>query len=125
MSPRSVLLVDDDADIRFIADIALGRIGGFAVRLAGSADEARELLRAGPLPDALLLDVTMPGLDGPSFLLELRAGDGFAALPIVFMTARTGHDDVDAYLAMGAAGVVAKPFDPMRLGQQVREILGW
>ena len=65
MSARSVMLVDDDADIRFIADIALGRIGGFAVRLACSADEARALLAAGPLPDALLLDVTMPGTDGP------------------------------------------------------------
>lgn len=125
MSARSVMLVDDDADIRFIADIALGRIGGFAVRLACSADEARSLLAAGSLPDALLLDVTMPGTDGPSLLRELRADRAFDGLPVVFMTARTGHDDIDAYLAMGAAGVVAKPFDPMSLGRQVREILGW
>jgi len=122
---RSVLLVDDDADIRFIAEIALGRLGGFSVQLAASASLARALLANAPLPDALLLDVTMPVVDGPTFLHELRRDPAFDGLPVIFMTARTGLEDVASYLAMGAAGVLAKPFDPMRLAKQVGEILAW
>jgi len=122
---RSVLLVDDDADIRFIAEIALGRLGGLSVQLAASAPLARTMLAQAPLPDALLLDVTMPLVDGPTFFQELRRDPAFDALPVIFMTARTSLEDVEAYLAMGAAGVLAKPFDPMRLAKQVGEILAW
>lgn len=122
---RSVLLVDDDADIRFIAEIALGRIGGLSVQLAASAAAARDALTNAPLPEVLLLDVTMPLVDGPTFFRELRNDRTFDALPVIFMTARTSLEDVESYLAMGAAGVVAKPFDPMRLAKQVGEILAW
>lgn len=126
MTPRErVLLVDDDADIRFIAEIALARVGGLAVTLAGSADEARARLAEDPLPDALLLDVTMPVCDGPTLFAELRAQERFATLPVVFLTARTTLEDVQSYLRLGASGVVAKPFDPMTLARQIREILGW
>lgn len=125
MTQRSVLLVDDDADIRFIAEIALGRLGGYAVKLAASAEAARTALASAPLPDAVLLDVTMPVVDGPTFLLELRRDPTFAELPVIFMTARTSLEDVASYLAMGAAGVLAKPFDPIRLAKQVGEILAW
>lgn len=124
-SPRRVLLVDDDADIRFIADIALGRIGGYVVSLAASVADARARLEQAPLPDALLLDVTMPVVSGPTFLEELRADPRFDALPVIFMTARTTLEDIESYLAMGAAGVVSKPFDPMSLARQLAEILAW
>lgn len=123
--PRRVLLVDDDADIRFIADIALGRIGGFEVSLAASVADARERLANAPLPDALLLDVTMPIVSGPTFLCELREDHRFDDVPVVFMTARTTLEDIESYLAMGAAGVVSKPFDPMSLARQLAEILAW
>jgi two-component system, OmpR family, response regulator len=122
---KHVLLVDDDADIRYIAEIALGRLGGLNVRIAASAQDAREILRRGPLPDAVLLDVTMPLIDGPTFLRELRQDMAFDRLPVIFMTARTSLEDVESYLAMGAAGVLAKPFDPTRLAAQVGEILAW
>lgn len=125
MPARRVLLVDDDADIRFIAEIALARVGGLGVVLAGSAAEARSLLAVDPLPDAVLLDVTMPFVDGPTLLAELRADPRYERLPVVFLTARTTLDDVQSYLGMGAAGVVAKPFDPMTLAKQVGEILAW
>lgn len=124
-SARRVLLVDDDADIRFIAEIALARVGGLGVTLAGSADEARTRLAEDPLPDALLLDVTMPICDGPTLFAELRTQERFASLPVVFLTARTTLEDVQSYLGLGASGVVAKPFDPMTLATQLREILGW
>jgi CheY-like chemotaxis protein len=121
---RHVLLVDDDPDIRYIAEIALARVGGLAVSLAGSAAEARVRLE-GPLPDVLLLDVTMPLCDGPTFFRELRQDDRFAALPIIFLTARTSLDDVQGFLDMGVHGVVAKPFDPMTLAKQLGGMLGW
>jgi len=124
-TPRRVLLVDDDADIRFIADIALGRIGGFDVSLAASVADARERLANAPLPDALLLDVTMPIVSGPTFLCELREDSRFDGVPVVFMTARTTLEDIESYLAMGAAGIVSKPFDPMSLARQLAEILAW
>lgn len=124
-SARRVLLVDDDADIRFIAEIALARVGGLAVTLADSADEARVQLAEDPLPDAVLLDVTMPICDGPTLFAELHAQARYASLPVIFLTARTTLEDVQGYLALGAAGVVAKPFDPMTLARQVGEILGW
>jgi CheY-like chemotaxis protein len=125
MAERRVLLVDDDADIRFIANIALGRVGGLSVRLAASVEGAREVLAEAPLPDALLLDVTMPVIDGPTFLRELRADPSYDAMPVIFMTAHTAADEVEAYLKMGVAGVLEKPFDPMRLAKQIGEILAW
>lgn len=121
---KAVLLVDDDADIRFIAEIALARVGGLDVTLAGSAHEARVAL-AKRVPDAILLDVTMPDVDGPTFFAELRRHPDYTALPVVFLTARTTLEDVQSYLALGAAGVMAKPFDPMTLARQLGEILGW
>ena len=121
---RAVLLVDDDADIRFIAEIALARVGGLDVTLAGSAQEARAAL-AVAIPDAMLLDVTMPEVDGPTFFAELQRHPQYGSLPVVFLTARTTLEDVQSYLALGAAGVMAKPFDPMTLARQLGEILGW
>jgi DNA-binding response OmpR family regulator len=121
---RSVLFVDDDPDIRFIAEIALGRVGGLHTRTAGSVAEAR-LALADSLPDVLLLDVTMPECDGPTFLEELRATPGREHLDVIFVTARTAIDEVQGYLALGASGVLAKPFDPMTLAGRVTAILGW
>lgn len=124
MGGRTVLLVDDDADIRFIAEIALARVGGFAVRLAGSAMEARQELEV-VRPDALLLDVTMPEVDGPTFFSQLRAEPRWDTMPVVFLTARTSIEEVHHYLSLGAVGVLAKPFDPMTLAHRLREILDW
>jgi CheY-like chemotaxis protein len=123
---RHVLLVDDDPDVRYIAQIALGRVGGLRVTLAASAEEARLALAAleSP-PDVVLLDVTMPICDGPTLFRELRASERFAALPVVFLTARTGIEDVQGYLEMGVDGVVAKPFDPMTLAKQLAALLRW
>jgi len=123
---RHVLLVDDDPDIRYIAEIALGRVGGLRVTLAASAEDARRALAAlEPLPDVVLLDVTMPVCDGPTYFRELRSDARFAALPIVFLTARTGIDDVQGYLDLGVDGVVSKPFDPMTLAKQLAAMLAW
>lgn len=113
---RRVLFVDDDPDIRTIGQLALEAVGGFTVRLASSGAEALALARAEPF-DLVLLDVMMPGECGPAVLVALR---GLTAAPVVFLTARIQPDDVAEYLRGGATAVIAKPFDPMTLADQVR-----
>jgi CheY-like chemotaxis protein len=118
-----VLVVDDDPDIRRIAALALGRIGGFAVALAASADEALARAAAEP-PDLVLLDVTMPGTDGPAALRALRELPTMGRVPVVFFTATSNDADVARLCAMGAVGVIAKPFDIADLPRRVGDILG-
>lgn len=120
---RRLLLVDDAQDIRTIACLSLERIGGWTVVSVASGREAVEALtRAGPF-DAVLLDVMMPGMDGPSTLQSLRAAGLSAAIPVVFLTAKTQSSERLALVALGAAGVIAKPFDPMTLPMELQEML--
>jgi len=115
-----VLLVDDDADIRLIAEIALARIGGLAVSTAASTAEARVAL-AERRPDAVLLDVELPDLDGPAFAAELAAGP-YADIPIVFLS---GYPMEDERRAPSIAGAILKPFDPLTLAAEIKELLVW
>ena len=118
---QRILYVEDEADIRTVARLALEAVGGFTVELAASGDEA--LLRAKEFrPDLLLLDVMMPGMDGQATLGALRALPETAAVPAIFMTARAQPAEVAALKAQGALGVITKPFDPMRLADQVRHL---
>ena len=123
MTVRRILLVDDDADIRHIGELCLARLGGWEVVLASSGSECLELAPAAR-PDLILLDVMMPGMDGPTTLAELRRQPETAQIPVVFMTARVQEHDVAAYHRQGAIGVVAKPFDPLKLPDEIRAIVG-
>jgi DNA-binding response OmpR family regulator len=120
--PQSVVLVDDEQDIRTVGEMALSTVGGWEVRSAASGESALRMV-AEELPDVLILDVMMPVMDGPSTLRRLRECEHGRKLPVVFLTAKTRAEDEAKYLAMGAAGVIAKPFDPMVLADQVRAIL--
>ncbi len=120
---QRVLLVDDEADIRTIAELSLRRVGGRQVALAPSAQDALARF-ADVRPDVVLLDVMMPGMDGPSALRALRAsGPEGARVPVIFMTAKVQRHEVEGYLALGAAGVIQKPFDPMTMPAEVRRIV--
>ena len=123
MELRTVLLVDDEEDIRAVGQIALEDVGGLLPLLAGTSDEAVALANSGH-PDLILLDVMMPGTDGPGTLARLRAAPATASIPIIFLTAKAQKADVQRLLALGAAGVIAKPFDPMTLVDEARKILG-
>ena len=124
-APIQVLYVDDEHDIRTIAMMSLGLDPGMEVRSAASGTEALALLDAGDWrPDVALLDVMMPGMDGPALLTEIRARPDIAVLPVIFMTARARQSDIDAYRALGASGVIIKPFDPIELAKQVRALIG-
>ena len=122
MNIRKVLLVDDDPDIRRIGELCLARLGGWEVIQSGSGFECLETAAA-EQPDVILLDVMMPGMDGPTTLAKLRAIPSTASIPVIFMTARVQAHEVAAYHEQGAIGVVAKPFDPMELPGQIRNIL--
>ena len=118
-----VLIVDDEPDIRRIAKLGLSRVGKMEVVEATNGMEA--LVRAKEdHPDAVLLDVMMPGLDGPSTLARLREDPATAAIPVVFLTAKAIATEVDRLKALGAAGVLTKPFDPMTLARELRGVLG-
>jgi CheY-like chemotaxis protein len=114
------LSVDDEPDIREIIDLSLALDPIFRVRVSSSGGDAlRTALEW--RPDLILLDVMMPVMDGPATLAELRADPRTAVIPVVFMTARAQAHERERFIALGAAGVIAKPFDPMRLATLVRE----
>ncbi len=117
-----ILYVDDEPDIREVAQLALELDPEFEVRSCASGAEALELAPAWQ-PDLILLDVMMPIMDGPAVLARLRALPETKATPVVFITARTQQQEVAQLQALGAEGVIAKPFDPMSLARQVRELL--
>jgi CheY-like chemotaxis protein len=114
------LSVDDEPDIREIIDLALGLDPLFMVRECPSGREAlRDAVEW--RPDLILLDVMMPVMDGLATLAGLRADPHTAMIPVVFMTARTQAYERERFKSLGAAGIIAKPFDPMRLAALVRD----
>jgi CheY-like chemotaxis protein len=118
----NILVVDDDPDIRRIAALALERLGGFRVILASSGAEALEVARD-EQPDLVLLDVSMPGADGPETLRALRSNPATSKLPVIFFTATASQEETERLRALGAVGVVPKPFDFADLPRRVRGIM--
>lgn len=118
-----VLLVDDEEDIRKIGSLSLEAIGKFEVSVASSAREALRLAEQ-EHPDVILMDMMMPEMDGLAALRELQAIPHLRAIPVVFVTAKVQTAEAQKYLALGARGVVPKPFDPMTLPADLLRILG-
>jgi len=123
VSQLRVLYVDDEPDIREVAGLALGLDPGIQVELAGSGAEALRMASDGARPDVIMLDVMMPGMDGPTVLERLRAEPALASIPVVFITARTSAQDRERLLQLGAIAVIAKPFDPMMLAKELRAVI--
>ncbi len=117
-----VLHVDDEADIREIASLALETLGGFEVVSCASGQEA---LEKGPacMPDVILLDVMMPVWDGPTTLREMRANGALSGVPVIFMTAKVQTHEIEKYTDMGVLGVLPKPFDPMSLASDIETLM--
>ena len=123
MSDLRLLHVDDDENIRALAALAFDLAGGVAVHSAASGSEALRLVAEGLRPDVVLLDVMMPGMDGPAVLAALAEMPEVAGAPVIFMTAQTQDHEVARLKALGALGVVIKPFDPMTLPTQIVQLL--
>ena len=117
---RRILYAEDEEDIRITAKMAL-ELGGWEIMPCNSGRELLEKVTEAK-PDLILLDVMMPEMDGPTTFLELRKQPGTASIPVIFMTAKTQVKEVAAYKDLGALGVITKPFDPMTLTSQIKQI---
>ncbi len=118
---QRIMHVEDDPSIQQVAKIALEAVGGFTVHTCSSGQQALDDYSAFA-PQLILLDVMMPGMDGPTTLQQLRQQFDLSKVPAVFMTAKVQSSEVESYKALGAADVVVKPFDPMALSGQIRQI---
>ncbi len=121
---RRILIIDDEDDIRQVAALSLETIAGWDVIVANSG--AQGLQRAAEhLPDAILLDVMMPGMDGPTTFRELRKNPSTARIPVLLLTAKVQGPDQRRFADLGVEAVLLKPFDPLTLSTQMAQILGW
>lgn len=120
--PPRVLFVDDEPDLREVVELSLATVGGFDVQVAASGAQALKMA-AEQRPDVILLDVMMPGMDGPSTLARLQAEPELASVPVIFLTAKLQGGEQERLVGLGARGVIAKPFDPLLLPEQVRELI--
>ena len=121
---RRILIIDDEDDIREIVSLSLELAAGWQVTTASSGAEglaAAERER----PDAILLDVMMPGMDGPRTFEMLRSSQELSGIPVVFLTAKAQAAEQRQLTAIGAAGVLAKPFDPLTFAADLSRTLGW
>ena len=118
---QRILYVEDEPDIQTVARIVLETVGGFTVQICSSGEEA---LQAAVefAPDLLLLDVMMPGMDGPTTLQELRNLPDLENTPAVFMTAKVQPQEIKQFKSYSALDVIAKPFNPIALSSQITAI---
>lgn len=121
---RRILVVDDDELLREVAKVALELVGGWHVNTAHSGvDALTQAVRH--QPDAVLLDVMMPGLDGPGTVASLREDPRTSGIPVIFLTAKMPTENRARWERLGLAGVIPKPFDPMTLAAEMSRLLGW
>lgn len=119
---KKILVIDDEADIREIAQLSLQVMMGWHVTTAASGAVGLEKAIA-QLPDLILLDVMMPDMDGPTTRRALLNHPLTCSIPVIFLTAKV-HNYHD-YADLNLAAVLCKPFDPTLLGGQIIKALGW
>ena len=124
MSSKRILLIEDEDDIREVAALSLEATAGWEVLSASSGKEGIATA-AREHPDAILLDVMMPDLDGPATLQKLHSVPETLNIPVIFMTAKVQTAEKKKLAELGARGLIAKPFDPMLLAEEISRILGW
>ena len=118
---KKILYVEDQKDIQMIAKAALETIGGYELMICSSGIEALAQI-AEFTPDLLLLDVMMPGMDGPATLMEIKKRDDAKNIPVMFMTAKVLPSEIDQLMSMGAISIIPKPFDPVTLANNIQQI---
>jgi CheY-like chemotaxis protein len=121
---RRILIIDDDDDIREVAALTLEMVAGWNVVTANSGANGIQRARQ-ENPDAILLDVMMPGMDGPTTFQELQKIPETAGIPVILLTAKVQGADQKRFAALGVAAVLFKPFDPLTLANQMSDALGW
>jgi CheY-like chemotaxis protein len=122
MPPKQILVIDDENDIQEVARLSLQLTENWTV-MSANGGAAGALLALSEGPDAILLDVMMPDMDGPSTLRVLQQQG--LTIPVIFLTAKVQPADRQKFMQLGVKGIISKPFDPLTLGQQIREMLAW
>ena len=121
---RRILIIDDEDDIRLVAAMSLETVAGWDVVEANSGRQGIEKASS-EQPDAILLDVMMPEMDGPTTLLKLKASGKTAHIPVLLLTAKVQGADQRRFAEMGVEAILFKPFDPLTLALQISTALGW
>jgi CheY-like chemotaxis protein len=121
---RRILIIDDEDDIREVAALSLESIAGWKVTTANSGAAGIQAAIAGQ-PDAILMDVMMPAMDGPTTFKEMQNTPSIAHIPVILLTAKVQGVDQRRFAGLGVAGVLMKPFDPLTLADEMAAALGW
>ncbi len=121
---RSVLIIDDEDDIREVAALSLEATSDWVIHTAGSGKEGIAAA-VQKQPNAILMDVMMPGMDGPTTFRQMQENVQVAHIPVVLLTAKVQGVDQRRFAGLGVAGVLFKPFDPVTLASQLSNVLGW
>lgn len=121
---KRLLVIDDEQDIRDVVQVSLEEFAGWQVETASSGEEGLRKVKTGKW-DAILLDVSMPDLDGFSVFEQLQANSETRTIPVVLLTAKVLPSDRRRFAEMGVTGVIIKPFNPVTVWNQVAQILNW
>ncbi|GAA6620038.1 response regulator [Scytonema sp. NUACC26] len=124
MTAKRILIIDDEEDIREVAQLTLEAVGGWEVLTAESGMEGIQLAEV-EKPNAILLDVMMPDMDGIATFEKLRTNPETQGIPVILLTAKVQSSDRQRFAELGVKGLIAKPFNPMVLNDQLTDILGW
>jgi CheY-like chemotaxis protein len=124
MLMRRILIIDDEDDIREVASLSLEATAGWQVTTASSGAQGIQVARAYQ-PDAILMDVMMPGVDGPTTFKQMQQTPEISHIPVILLTAKVQGIDKRRFADLGVAAVLFKPFDPLTLAEQIAEALHW
>ena len=121
---RRILIIDDEDDIREVAALSLESVAGWEILTARSGAEGIEKAKE-EQPDAILMDVMMPAMDGPTTFKEMQKVPEISSIPVILLTAKVQGVDQRRFAGLGVAAVLFKPFDPLTLAEQMSTALGW
>ena len=124
MCTKSILLIDDEPRLASVIAVCLESFKKWKVQMANSGEEGLNML-ASDHPDAILLDIMMPAMDGLAVFQKLQENPDTRDIPVILLTAKVQTSDRQRFAQLGVAGLIAKPFEPLKLADQVAEIVGW
>jgi CheY-like chemotaxis protein len=124
MANKKILIVDDEERIREVVRVCLVKLAKWETLIAASGSEAIQIA-AEAQPDAILLDVSMPGMNGLETLQQLQSNPQTQQIPVIFLTAKVQPSEQLQYQQLGVVGLIMKPFDPVQISQQISQLLGW
>jgi CheY-like chemotaxis protein len=124
MFTKSILLIDDEPNLASVIAVCLESFKGWSVRVTNSGKEALSIVES-LQPDAILLDVMMPEMDGIQVYQQLQTNSHTQNIPVILLTAKVQNSDREQFAKLGVAGTIAKPFDPIKIADQIAQLLNW